>query len=80
MIYFMYHDKKFDKKYVFDQLRATFPGQTQNVRIVPSEQIQQKHITIPIFFKVSKGAKIRNRYNQVPHLTQDTNGKVTNSQ
>ena len=31
-------------------------------------------------FKVSKGEKIRNRYNQVPHLTQDTNGKVTNSQ
>ena len=30
--------------------------------------------------KVSKGAKIRNRYNQVPHLTQDTYGKVTNSQ
>ena len=29
---------------------------------------------------VSKGAKIRNRYNQVPHLTQDTNGKVTSSQ
>ena len=30
--------------------------------------------------KVRKGAKIRNRYNQVPHLTQDTNWKVTNSQ
>ena len=30
--------------------------------------------------KVSKGAKIRNRYNQVPHLTQDTDGKVTHSQ
>ena len=30
--------------------------------------------------KVSKVAKIRIRYNQVPHLTQDTNGKVTNSQ
>ena len=29
--------------------------------------------------KVSKGAKIRNRCNQVPHHTQDTNGKVTNS-
>ena len=28
--------------------------------------------------KVSKGEKIRSRYNQVPHLTQDTNGKVTN--
>ena len=32
------------------------------------------------YMKVSNGAKIRNRYNQVPHLTQDTNGKVTNSQ
>ena len=31
-------------------------------------------------YKVSKGAKIRNQYNQVPHLTQDTNRKVTNSQ
>ena len=30
--------------------------------------------------QVSRGAKIRNRYNQVPHLTQATNGKVTNSQ
>ena len=30
--------------------------------------------------KVSKGAKIRSQYNQVPHLTQDTKGKVTNSQ
>ena len=29
--------------------------------------------------KVSKGAKIRNPYNQVPHLTQDTNGKETKS-
>ena len=31
-------------------------------------------------FKVSKGAKIRNQYIQVPHLTQNTNGKETNSQ
>ena len=30
--------------------------------------------------KVRKGAKIRNRYNQVSHLTQDTKGKVTISQ
>ena len=30
--------------------------------------------------EVSKGAKIINRYNQVPHLTQDTNGKVKNYQ
>ena len=33
-----------------------------------------------ILIKVSKGAKIRNQYNQVPHMTKDTNGKVTNSQ
>ena len=32
-----------------------------------------------MFLKVSKGAKIRNRCNQVPHQTQDTNGNVTNS-
>ena len=30
--------------------------------------------------KVRKGAKIWDRYNQVPNLTQNTNGKVTNSQ
>ena len=30
--------------------------------------------------KVRKRAKIRNRYNQAPHLTQDINGKLTTSQ
>ena len=30
--------------------------------------------------EVRKRAKIRNRYNQAPHLSQDTNGKVTTSQ
>ena len=25
-----------------------------------------------LYFEVSMGAKIRNRYNQVPHLTKDT--------
>ena len=29
---------------------------------------------------VRKRAKIRNRYNQAPHLTQDTNWKVTTLQ
>ena len=34
-----------------------------------------------IFYQQSKKeSKIRNRYNQAPHLTQDTNGKVTTSQ
>ena len=31
-------------------------------------------------WKSELSAKIRSRYNQVPHPTQDTNGKVTNSQ
>ena len=35
---------------------------------------------LPKVIKVRKRAKIRNRYNQAPHLTQDTNGKVTASQ
>ena len=33
-----------------------------------------------LLLKVSKGAKISSRYNQVPHPTQHTNWKVTNSQ
>ena len=33
-----------------------------------------------VMIKERKGATISNRYNQVPHLTKDTNGKVTNSQ
>ena len=57
------------------------------------DQYSNVHVSIKVFTifkilsylcnttnnKVSKGAKIRNRYNQVPHLTKDTNGKVTNS-
>ena len=46
------------------------------------KHIRDKTLKVSLGFhtRVSKGAKIRNRYNQVPHLTQDTNGKVTNSQ
>ena len=47
-------------------------------QIYPSELQLNKANTSDT--EVSKGAKIRNRYNQVPHLTQYTNGKVTNSQ
>ena len=35
---------------------------------------------VKALIKVNKGAKIRNRYDQVPHLTQDTHAKVKNSQ
>ena len=43
-----------------------------------SSKIKKYNQTISI--QVSKGANIRNRYNQVPHLTQNTKGKVTHSQ
>ena len=33
-----------------------------------------------IIFIVRKRTMVRNRYNQAPHLTQDTNWKVTTSQ
>ena len=42
--------------------------------------VKVAHVVKLYVLKVSKGAKIRNLYNQVPHLTQDINGKVTNSQ
>ena len=41
-------------------------------------------LNINVYFenmvKVSKGARIRSQYNQVRHLTQNTNEKVTNLQ
>ena len=36
-------------------------------------------VTYHVYYKV-KRTNTRNRYNQAPHLTQDTNGKVTTSQ
>ena len=52
------------------------------IRLLLLEQsvLDPRCLLLYLISKVSKGAKIRNRYNQVPHLTQDTNGKVTNSQ
>ena len=35
---------------------------------------------ICLILQVRKRAKIKNRYNQAPHLAQATNGKVTTSQ
>ena len=48
-------------------------SQTADNRVAPRGRAAQPS-------QSNKVAKIRNRYNQVPHLTQDTNGKVTNSQ
>ena len=59
----------------FAKLEGTQSNEPQNI-----EQVQTPTMGVTSNNKVSKVAKIRNRYNQVPHLTQDTNGKVTNSQ
>ena len=56
---------------------SMFTPQIVNVQIWTSTIINCKS---SFAIKVSKCAKIKNRYNEVPHLTQDTNGKVTNSQ
>ena len=50
------------------------------IQIYLSVCVILSELLVQTILKVSKGAKTRNRYNQVPQLTQDTNGKVTNSQ
>ena len=41
--------------------------------MIIGNQTAKGELMSPMFdLKVSKGAKIRNRYNQVPHLNQDT--------
>ena len=52
----------------------------QNIFLDGFQQFHGANLLVQMWIKVSKGAKIRNRYNQVPHLTQDTNRKVTNLQ
>ena len=41
-------------------------------QVNPVGGVENRALLITHLYKVSKGAKIRNRYNQVPHLTQDT--------
>ena len=56
------------------------------ISLSTSLEIPDKFFLLPFFkqkfvdFEVRKGVKIRNQYNQLQHLTQDTTGKVTNSQ
>ena len=61
--------------YIYSHLRLSWTSMRQYYKIWARNYNASLELR-----KVSNGAKIRNRYNQVPHLTQDTNGKVTNSQ
>ena len=51
----------------------------KKIKITKLDSVNMRLIHV-VIIKVSEGAKIRNRCNQVPHLIQDTDGKVTNSQ
>ena len=69
--------------YDFSTLYTTLPHNLIKEKLAElNKQLTERNhfIWLVMIKKVSKGAKISNRYNQVPHLTQDTNGKVTNSQ
>ena len=71
------------------QMENSFPGHIFHILhlifITVRTSVQHYKISCHIYdpglvSKVRKRAKIRNRYNQAPHLTQDTYGKVTTSQ
>ena len=66
--------KRRSKFNVFGPIQFKLCG--RDMSNLPIAQIEDNWYWI----KVRKRAKIRNRYNQAPHLTQDTNGKVTTSQ
>ena len=63
---------------IFNETIMTVP--TQAPGSLPTIQWQDTGSSDRSTITVSKGAKIKNRHNQVPQLTQDTNGKETNSQ
>ena len=50
-----------------------------SVRRSAGPMTQLCRLKVKVTFQVRKRAKIRNRYNQAPHQTQGTNGKVTRS-
>ena len=65
---------------IFTQATNEFQKSRKNVIVLKmrkkSTLVKFQVFGVFFFFEVSKGAKIGNRYNQVPHLAQDTNGKV----
>ena len=67
------------KNSVSDYFLSTFVDSV-NILDCPLPGVSSKMGLLSSPKESNKVAKIRNRYNQVPHLTQDTNGKVTNSQ
>ena len=71
---------------MIDSCQAYLPVQyASNIELIRQKlhwccDLQQATPESHVQNKVRKREKIRNRYNQAPHLTQETNGKVTTSQ
>ena len=76
----MYTSREGSGKSTYTYAQAYLSLHCLTLRQIPNSNGLIHLICSFVTSKVSKGAKIRNRYNQVPYLTQDTNGKVTNSQ
>ena len=63
-----------------DCICVTLSSSLQIKYIIPIDIcVTEVELTNNAIYRYQLGAKIRNRYNQVPHLTPGTNGKVTNS-
>ena len=61
-----------------DRWPAHLPMQyASNIKLHLALWLIASHIRVACAKEVRQRATIRNRYNQAPHLTQDTNGKVT---
>ena len=56
---------------VFNSISIHQGIEKKRLRAISKEGIYQESVSKENIFKLSKGAKIRNRYNLVPHLTQD---------
>ena len=80
--YFTLDDKEKTSDSLNEDLPIKWSDKSFKENILSVVKVKTSNNLQKIFFYIgqsNKVAKIRNRYNQVPHLTQDTNGKVTNS-
>ena len=73
--------------FIFQSAVVTLKSRSRSIKYFKLFPISQK-VSFQVWLKsnhyvrirVRERAKIRNRYNQAPHLTQDINGKVVTTQ
>ena len=64
---------------IINSMAILLPSAKSRRGVASYKQKYVHEVQVNFLVKEGKGAKIRNRYNQVSHLTQHTNGKTTNS-